>query len=127
MSNPQEVTAPASNHDSQVSYVTPDVDIVEDESGITLYADVPGVSKEHLQIRVHADNLFLEGTAVVAAPQDLELLYSEVRHPRYRRTFTLSRELDSNHIAASLIDGVLKLRIPKLEAARPRRIEVKVG
>jgi HSP20 family protein len=52
-------------------------------------------------------------------------VYAEVRSGRYRRSFTLSRELDSSHIDATLKDGVLTLRLPKLEQAKPRRIEVR--
>lgn len=56
-----------------------------------------------------------------------EATYAEVRVPRYRRSFTRSRELDAGRIDAQLKDGVLSLRIPKLEQAQPRRISVKVG
>jgi HSP20 family protein len=105
----------------------PPVDIYEDEAGITLTADLPGVSKERLGVKVNGDNLLIEGDVVVPAPQDMELLYAEILALSYRRSFTLSRELDASKIEANLKDGVLKLRIPKAEEARPRRIEIKVG
>ena len=57
----------------------------------------------------------------------MELLYAEMPASSYRRSFTLSRELDASKIEANLKDGVLKLRIPKAEEARPRRIEIKAG
>ena len=60
-------------------------------------------------------------------PETLEPVYAEVRLPRYRRSFTLSRELDASRIEANLKDGVLTLRIPKQAHAQPRRISVKVG
>jgi HSP20 family molecular chaperone IbpA len=60
-------------------------------------------------------------------PERLQPAYAEVRVPRYRRAFTLSRELDAGRIDASLKDGVLTLRIPKHEHAQPRRIQVQVG
>jgi len=106
--------------------LTPAVDIVENDSGITLLADMPGVSKEHLAIRVDGDALTIEGSAEVQVPEQIELLHSEMRTPHFRRTFTLSRELDSAKIEASLRDGVLRLHIPKAEEAKPRRIEVSV-
>ncbi len=59
-------------------------------------------------------------------PEHIELLHSELRTPLFRRSFTLSRELDSAKIEASLRDGVLRMHIPKAEAAKPRRIEVNV-
>jgi len=60
-------------------------------------------------------------------PETLEPVYAEVRLPRYRRSFALSRELDASRIEANLKDGVLTLRIPKQAHAQPRRISVKVG
>jgi HSP20 family molecular chaperone IbpA len=85
------------------------------------------VSKDRLNLRVDGDNLTLEATAVTNVPQNMQLVYGEAQYPSYRRQFTLSRELDSSNIEASLKDGVLRLTIPKLEEAKPRRIEVRVG
>ena len=107
--------------------MTPRVDVVEDDSGITLLADMPGVSKESLEIKVENDALSIEGTVSAATPQALEATYAEIRVPRYRRSFTLSRELDAGRIEAQLKDGVLKLRIPKQEQAKPQRISVNVA
>jgi len=109
------------------SALTPAVDIVENDVGITLLADMPGVSRERLVVKVDGDNLTIEGSAEVKVPEKLELLHSEIRNPYFRRTFTLSRELDPSRIEASLKDGVLRMHIPKAEEARPRRIEVNVG
>jgi len=108
-------------------FVVPPVDVFENESGITLLADLPGVSRDRLGVRVDGDSLLIEATAATAGPQDMQLVYGEAQYPSYRRQFTLSRELDASRIDASLKDGVLKLTIPKLEEAKPRRIEVQVG
>lgn len=108
-------------------HVVPPVDIFEDEAGITLLADLPGVSRERLGIRVDGHALLIEGTAEVAGPDRMEMVYGEAQVPAYRREFTLSRELDASRIEAQLKDGVLRLTIPKAEEARPRRIEVRVG
>jgi len=105
----------------------PPVDIVESEVGITVLADMPGVSKERLAIRIDGEHLLIEGSAEVKVPENLQLLHSEVRNPYFRRSFTLSRELDTTKVEANLRDGVLRLHIPKAEEARPRRIEVNVG
>ena len=105
----------------------PRVDVFEDDTGITLLADLPGVPKEHLELKVDGDALLIEGQVMPGTPDQLEPVYAEVRVPRYRRVFTLSRELDPSRIEANLKDGVLNLRIPKQEHAQPRRIQVQVG
>lgn len=106
----------------------PPVDVIEDEGGITVTADLPGVRRDDLNIRVDGDTLTLEAQVTLSgAAAGVNPVYTEVRAPRYRRSFTLSRELDSGNIAASLKDGVLNLRVPKLEKARPRRVEVQAA
>ena len=108
-------------------FVVPPVDVFENESGITLLADLPGAARESLHVRVDGDTLTIEATAGNEAPAGLDLAYAEAEFPSYRRTFTLSRELDSSRIEATLKDGVLHLAIPKTEEARPRRIEIRTG
>ncbi|KAF3997688.1 Hsp20/alpha crystallin family protein [Glaciimonas immobilis] len=105
----------------------PLVDIIEDENGITLLADLPGVTKENLAIRVDADMLIIEGTVTLNEAENIQPVYVETRAAQYKRTFTLSHELDASQIAASINDGVLTLHLPKLEQAKPRRIEVNVA
>ena len=124
-SSRQDVSRSATQRDTQA--MTPRVDVIEDDAGITLLADMPGVSKESLDIKVENDALLIEGTVSAATPQALEATYAEIRVPRYRRSFTLSRELDAGRIEAQLKDGVLKLRIPKQEQAKPQRISVNVA
>lgn len=102
----------------------PRCDVLEDGQGITLLADLPGVSRERLDLKVDGDTLTIEGSVSTAMPQQMEATYAEVRVPRYRRAFTLSRELDSEKIEANLADGVLTLRIPKKAHAQPRKIAV---
>ena len=104
--------------------VAPDVDLFEDESGITLLADMPGVPRDKLELNVEGDTLVVEGRMQLQTPDGLETIYAEVRLPRYRRSFGLTRELDTAKIDAKLKDGVLTLRIPKQAAAQPRRIAV---
>jgi HSP20 family molecular chaperone IbpA len=112
---------------SNAPALIPPVDVTEDESGITLLADLPGATRDTLSIDVNGDTLTLEASLELEQPQGLQAVYAEVRAARYRRSFTLSRELDSAHIDATLKDGVLTLRVPKLEQARPRRIEVRAS
>jgi HSP20 family molecular chaperone IbpA len=105
----------------------PPVDVIEDGTGITLYADLPGVPKDKLALHIEADVLTIEGEVSIATPQAMEASHAEVSLPRYRREFTLSKELDTGKVSAELSHGVLRLRIPKAEHAQPCRIEVSVG
>jgi len=105
----------------------PAVDVIEDAGGITLYADLPGVSKDKLNLQVEADILTIEGEVSLSTPSNMAASHVEVDVPRYRRVFTLSKELDSGKVSAELRQGVLKLRIPKAEHAQPRKIEIKVS
>jgi HSP20 family protein len=107
--------------------LVPPVDVIEDASGITLYADLPGVPKEMLNLHVDAGTLTIEGELGLEMPEAMESTHAEVGLPRYRRTFTLSRELDADKVSAEFAHGVLKLRIPKAEHALPRKIEISVA
>ena len=104
----------------------PPVDVIEDASGITLIADLPGVTRETLNLRVEADTLTIEGEMALNVPEGMQPSHAEVQIPRYRRAFTLSKELDPEKVTAELRHGVLTLRIPKAEHAQPRKIDIRV-
>ncbi|MBS0426787.1 MAG: Hsp20/alpha crystallin family protein [Proteobacteria bacterium] len=108
-------------------FLTPPVDVIEDAQGITLYADLPGVSRDKLQLEVEAGTLTIEGQVHLAVPEGLQSSHSEVAAPRFRRVFTLSKELDTEKVTAELAQGVLTLRIPKATHAQARRIDIRVG
>ena len=105
----------------------PPVDVIEDATGITLRADLPGVPKDKLSLHLEAGTLTIEGAVSLAMPDGMEASYAEVSVPRFRRVFTLSKELDGSKVAAEFKQGVLSLRIPKAEHAQPRRIDIKVS
>jgi len=105
----------------------PPVDVFEDASGITLRVDLPGVPKDKLNLHVEADRLTIEGEVSLPVPEGIDVSYAEVSVPRFRRAFTLSKELDPGKVSAELKNGVMNLRIPKAEHAQPRRIDVKVS
>lgn len=121
--------APSRTASNRANYseaaLTPPVDVVEDGSGITLYADLPGVSKDKLHLHVESDTLTIEAESGLNVPEGLQSSHTEVGLAKFRRVFTLSKELDTEKVSAELNHGVLKLHIPKLEQAKPRRIEVK--
>ncbi|MGE0114171.1 MAG: Hsp20/alpha crystallin family protein [Steroidobacteraceae bacterium] len=107
-------------------YMTPPVDVIEDAAGITLYADLPGVPKDKLNLHVEADALSIEGEVSLTVPEGMEALHAEISLPRFRRVFTLSKELDAEKVTAEFRHGVLKLHIPKAAQAQPRKISVNV-
>jgi HSP20 family protein len=118
-------SSPSASRDEPV--LLPPVDVIEDATGITLYADLPGVSKDKLQLRVEGDQLSLEGELALPLPQGMAADHAEVRLSRYRRAFTLSKELDADKVNAELTQGLLRVRIPKADHAQPRKIAVQVN
>lgn len=105
----------------------PPVDVIEDTTGITLYADMPGVPKDKLSLRIEGDTLTIEGEVGFAVPEGMQASHAEVQLARYRRAFALSKELDPDQIKAELNQGVLRVRIPKAPHAQPRKITVQVS
>ncbi len=120
-----QAAAQRNRADDERSLIPP-VDVVEDANSITLYADLPGVAKDKLDVRVEADTLTIDGELSLPIPDGMSASHAEVQSTRYRRTFTLSKELDADQVDAAFDHGVLKLRIPKARDAQPRRIEVQV-
>ena len=110
-----------------VATILPDVDVGEDAAVITLTADLPGVSNKGLNVRVDNDTLLIDGDASLDIPEGMEAVHAELHTPHFRRSFALSRELDTARIDANLKDGVLTVTIPKAETAKPHRIEVRSG
>ena len=85
---------------------------------------MPGASKDRLDLRVDGDSLMIEAELQFDLAGQVEALYADVRSTHYRRSFVLSRELETQKIEANLKDGVLTVRIPKRAEPRPRKIEV---
>jgi HSP20 family protein len=126
MSNNVTQTSQSATQARQEPALLPPVDVVEDATAITLYADLPGVPKDKLNLRVEGDQLSIEGDVVLTVPKEMEASHAEVTLSRYRRTFTLSKELDPEKVSAELSQGVLRVRIPKAAHAQPRKINVQV-
>lgn len=127
MTNPQPAPSAKAVETDSVRALRPAVDIFEDDTGITLQADMPGVTKERLDIRVEKDTLSIAGDIHIDMPEGVEPIYADVRSTRYQRSFSLSRELATDQIEATLHNGVLTLRIPMRQEMQPRKIEVRVG
>ena len=103
---------------------TPYVDIFETEDSITLLADLPGVTAGDLDIDLHDDTLTIVGNINSEPGPDETSLLLEYETGKYVRKFTLSELIDQAKIKAELTDGVLRLKLPKVEKAKPRKIAV---
>jgi HSP20 family molecular chaperone IbpA len=125
--NPGKAAATASEGRAAANenVLRPPVDIHETSDAIVLRADMPGVARDRLEVRLDGDNtLVIEGAIGIAPQEQMTALYADVRSTTYRRQFVLSKELEAGKIAAHLQNGVLTLTIPKRDEVRPRRIEV---
>ncbi|SMP61339.1 Hsp20/alpha crystallin family protein [Noviherbaspirillum suwonense] len=123
----QDRQVSAEGQDRRDVAMTPPVDVIEDAYAITLLADMPGVSKDKLNVQFETDTLTIEGEVSLDLPEGMESSHAEVRLPLYRRVFSLSRELDTENSSAEFRNGVLKLRIPKAAHVQPRKIEVRTA
>jgi HSP20 family protein len=104
-------------------YYSPSVDIYENEEGLTLLADLPGVTEENLDIDLEDRKLTINGT-VPPPEKRFHSVYSEYGIGGYTRSFRLGEAIDRTKINASLKDGVLTLTLPKADKLKPRKIQV---
>ena len=108
-------------------YYAPDVDICEFPDHLELWADMPGVSEKDVHITLENGVLMLEGRVETSVYDGLSPLYTEYNVGNYSRQFSLHESIDGAGIKATMRNGVLELILPKVEAAKPRKIEVKVS
>lgn len=106
---------------------SPPVDILELKDAICLSADMPGVDEKSVDITLDNNVLTISGTVQMEPPKDYTLEYAEYGIGDYQRSFTLSENIDQNKIEASMKNGVLRLTLPKSEAAKERKIEVRAS
>lgn len=105
----------------------PDVDILETADEYLVTADLPGVDENHVEVRLEEGVLSIDGTLAVEPEPKWTPLYAEYRLGGFHREFALSDRIDAAKITAKMRDGVLELRLPKVERHRPRQIEVRGG
>ena len=113
----QETTAPARTF-------VPATDIYETEAALTIVMEMPGTSKEDLDVSVEDDVLYVDGRVRFDKYEGLQPVYTEYNIGHYRRSFALSNKVDQRKISAEMKDGVLTLVLPKAEEAKPRRIAI---
>jgi HSP20 family protein len=122
----QEVASPAEQTRPGLIF-TPNVDIFENDQVITLLADMPGVTADNLTIDLKKNILTLTGEVLPFESANEEAVMIEYETGKYMRQFTLSSVIDQSKIDAKLIDGVLRLTLPKVGEAAPRKIKVRTG
>lgn len=118
---PVEKAIPEKN--KKLTVVTPSVDIYENSEEILVYADLPGVLKEDISIDLDNGQLTLVGNRYLESNESLQL--EEFGPAQYRRIFSVPQGIDLTKVDAELTEGVLKLHLPKSEAVKPRRIEIR--
>jgi len=104
-------------------FISPEVNIYETEHSYTLEAEMPGVTREHLEVTLDGNSLTLVGRRNDDSPPGT-LLYRESKPADFRRIFELDPAIDSQKIRAQMNQGLLVLELPKTEAVKPRRILV---
>lgn len=105
----------------------PLTDIVETGDGVVLALEMPGVGADDVELELERRILTIRGRAKLTNPESFELAYAEYGEGDYERSFTLSDDLDGSKISAEIRGGVLTVTLPRAEAAKPQRIEVKAG
>lgn len=121
----KEERAPIENQTGQVRRtVKPRIDLYEAGETIMLLADMPGVIEDDVEITLEKDRLTIRGSVEDRVPEGYRAVYSEHCLANYERSFVLSNEIDSENIEASFKNGVLRLSLPKAEAAKARKIAV---
>lgn len=106
-------------------YIKPAVDIIETEGGLTMVADIPGAAKDTLDINV--DKGILTLNAPVSRSMPGRSIFTEFECAHYYRQFSIPETLDHAKAKAEFSNGVLTLKVPMAEAAKPRKIEVKAA
>jgi HSP20 family molecular chaperone IbpA len=122
---PQQAPVATEGTRNQERYITPPVDIYETPDGLVVMADLPGVTRENLDVRVDNNVLTIRGMSRHTTPSDP--VYREYELINFFRQFELGEKIDQGQIAAELKHGVLLLRLPKAPEAKARQIEVRVG
>ena len=105
----------------------PPVDIFDTGEGVKLMLEMPGVGRDDVQIDLERRVLTIRGRGRSTSPEGYRRVYAEYGEGDYERVFTLSEDIDEAAIRAEMSNGVLTLTLPRAEAAKPKRIEVKAG
>jgi HSP20 family protein len=102
----------------------PLLNVFTDGDGFVVEAELPGVKKEHLEVQVRGDILRIQGTKTVAHDEKASIHRRERAAGQFDRTVTLPDEIDAAKVSAEFRDGVLRLRLPRAESAKPRTVTI---
>jgi len=103
---------------------TPAIDLTESDEDFTVYAELPGLSDEDIELSVMDDVLTLSGEKKISEPEDAERLHTERRSGQFRREVRLSAPVNADKVVAEFTNGVLTVTLPKSDQARPRTIKI---
>jgi HSP20 family molecular chaperone IbpA len=123
--NDERSVQPREETRSSEKFIRPAVNIIETEEGLVLTADMPGATKENLDVNVEKGILTITAPAGHTVPGTQA--YREFELATYYRQFAIPESLDHEKATADYVNGILTLRVPKAEVAKPRRIEVQAG
>ena len=107
--------------------LVPPVEIYEEDDALYLVADMPGVTKDTLDVEIGNQVLEIEGRITVDMPENVTPMFAEIRASRYARRFTLGDDIDTGNAEASIRDGVLTVKLPKQDSHRRRRIDIQTA
>lgn len=105
----------------------PNVDIIEDRDALSLVTDVPGASDEDVSITLENDVLTIDAKVTPEDVGSRRAAYAEYGVGDYFRSFTITEAVDRDRIEAKIKDGVLRITLPKAEAAKPKQIKITAG
>lgn len=111
-------------HTVPARYYVPYTDIYETEDDLILVMEMPGVEKENLDISIEEDVLQIEGQIDFSKYAQMQPVYTEYNVGHYTRKFQLSKRIDQGKISATVVDGVLTLKLPRAEEAKPQKIKI---
>lgn len=121
--NHQDVAKP----EQQVPVFRPRVDLVDSNEAVTLWADLPGVDENSVDITIEKDTLTLKGTVAAPEFEGMKPVVREYGVGNFERSFTISEEIDREGVEAVVTQGVLKLTLPKSKQAAMKKVTVKAG
>ena len=107
-------------------YFSPLVDIYETKEAVIVLAEIPGVKQDHIDISLEENVLTLNGKVVTPCPEG-KIVVHEYETGHFLRKFTVAETIDQDSISASLVNGMLKVVLPKLLPVTPKKIDVQLG